>query len=95
MQDQEGFYFTGPNESIWALEPKSLREVLEEKPIWRDPATGLPMHSQHDAETIPIREANGMIRYAEREFLYPYRPCNCGIKGYDIPLSAAPKRKEY
>jgi len=81
---EEGFYFTEPNESVWALRPKSLRDALEEAkqingPIWRDEKSGLPMHRH----AIPSASNDGY----DFDMPSPSR-CSCGNKAYDIPLSA-------
>lgn len=57
--------------------------------IWRDEKTGLPMHNSHDDE----KEIDERGRTAC--FFHPAKPCDCGIKGYDLPLSAKPTKGDH
>ena len=64
-------------------------QAINDKPIWRDEDTGLPMHS-HSRPVI----IDGFILLKSGE----HRPCTCGNKACDVPLSAvqsASPRKEY
>lgn len=54
--------------------------------IWCDEETGLPMHSHDDEKEIDERGRTAC-------FFHGPKPCDCGIKGYDLPLSAKPTTK--
>lgn len=51
---------------------------INDRPVWRDEKSGLPMHNH----AIPV-EIDGITVCTSE-----YRPCNCGNRVFDIPLTA-------
>jgi len=61
----------------------------DNKEIWRDERTGLPMHRHTSSEPYT---SNGIVFYSEGEL--KHKPCDCKCSVFDIPLSAVSTQKE-